>query len=376
MIKIWIGRRESDILTYIPNDFNYSITYYGSNNHLTNFAFNTQKRALAKYSTKFYEFIINCINNLCKIDTDYELYFYNSMLTKKLEILQPTLKKHFRNCNNYILLDWLNNKSYSRLWLSNSVTVPPFTLLSKRECQISNLNSKFPKYSEYIIQRNYSSGGSGTYHLTRENENEIFNQLSYSEPYLVSPYIDNTISACCHVIIGTDNTIIFPIGFQILSENKDTMNYLGTTYQKPSYLNIADSQVENFILSISRRLSHNGYRGICGYDFLIKENELILIEINPRYMASSYLLNHVLAKEKLPSLFELNDMAFGDDSKLKNYQKSIYNLQVPYITRTIYYDKTKTISLPNDYELLFNDGLDSVHIYENNAYLYRYITKC
>ena len=65
MIKIWIGRRESDILTYIPNKFNYSITYYGSNNQVSNFAFNNKKRAQAKYSTQFYTFIICCIKKLC-----------------------------------------------------------------------------------------------------------------------------------------------------------------------------------------------------------------------------------------------------------------------------------------------------------------------
>lgn len=376
MIKIWIGRRESDILTYIHNKFNYSITYYGSNNQPTNFAYDIQKRTLAKYNKKFYEFIITCIKKLCKVDSDYELYFYNSILSKELEKLEPSLKKHFRNCNSYILLDWLNNKSYSRLWLSNSVDVPPFTLLSKGECSISYLKNKYPNYSEYIIQKNYSSGGKGTYHLKSENENAILNQLSQFEPYLVSPYIANAISACCHVIIGIDDAIIFPIGFQILSENMDTMSYLGTTYQKPSSLNITDSQIEEFILNISCRLSRNGYRGICGYDFLIKENQLILIEINPRYMASSYLLNHVLAKENLPSLFDLNDMAFVNDSRLMDYKKSIHSLNVPYITQTIYYNKVKNKQLPDDYELLFDDGLENVCIYEDNAYLYRYIIKC
>ena len=31
MIKIWIGRRETDLLTYPSEYFDFSITYYGSN---------------------------------------------------------------------------------------------------------------------------------------------------------------------------------------------------------------------------------------------------------------------------------------------------------------------------------------------------------
>lgn len=375
MIKIWIGRRESDILTYMPNKFDYSISYYGSNNQKNNFSFDRQKRTFSRYNKDFYCFIIKCIEDICNDRLDYELYFYNNILSRELENLQPSLKNHFRNCNNYSLIDWLNNKSYSRLWLSNSVNVPPFALLSKDECHIDNLSVIFPHYSEYIIQKNYSSGGKGTYHLTSNNENIILNQLSSSEPYLASPYIANAIAACCHVIIGSKNVIVFPIGFQILSEHMDTMTYLGTTYQKPNHLRITDLQIEEFILKISHRLACNGYRGICGYDFLIQEKQLILIEINPRYMASSYLLNYVLAKENLPSLFDLNDMAFSNDMKLGIYQKQIYNLNIPYVTKTAYYNETKTTSLPSKYILLFNDGLDNAYAFENNAYMYRYIDK-
>lgn len=373
MIKIWIGRRESDVLTYRPNIFDYSITYYGSNNQISNFAFDIKKRTQAKYNKEFYLFIITCLQRLCSEDSAYDLYFYNSTLSKELGNLQPSLKKHFKNCNNYVLLDWLNNKSYSRLWLSNSVMVPPFTLLSKEECRLSFLKNKFPNYTEFIIQKNYSSGGKGTYHLTEKNENIIFSQLSAAEPYLVSPYLTDTTSACCHVIIGKSDALIFPIGYQILSENMDTMSYLGTTYKKPHSLKIADSQIEEFILNISKRLSKNGYRGICGYDFLIREKQLVLIEINPRYMASSYLLNYVLSNANLPSLFELNDMAFVDNNKLYTYQECIKNLNIPYTTKTIYYNSTLDKRLPNEYELLFVDGLDNVYDYEENAYLYRYI---
>lgn len=376
MIRIWIGRRESDILTYSPNIFNYSITYYGSNNKVSNFAFCVGKRTQAKYDKPFCLFIINCIKDISCYDSNYELYFYNSTLGQKLEKLQPSIKKHFKNCNSYTLLDWLNNKSYVRLWLSNTVIVPPFALLSKEECYLSNLKYKFPDSLEFIIQKNYSAGGKGTYRLTKETEPLIMEHLSSALPYLVSPYLSNAISACCHVIIGEKSCIIFPIGFQIISDNMNTMNYLGTTYKKPRNLQIENSKIEEFILNISRLLAQNGYRGICGYDFLIQDEQLILIEINPRYMASSYLLNYILSMEQLPSLFELNNMAFANDNKLSRYINDIAKLTIPYETRTIYYEENLQLHLPREYELYFDDGLDNVSDYEDNSYLYHYIRKC
>ena len=59
-MKIWIGRRESDIFTYKNKVFDYSITFYGSNDQLRNYAFCTQKRTTANYSKDFYIFVNKC----------------------------------------------------------------------------------------------------------------------------------------------------------------------------------------------------------------------------------------------------------------------------------------------------------------------------
>lgn len=373
MVKIWIGRRESDILTSNTYYFDYSITYYGSNDKIRNFTYSTETRTSAKYDKAFYEFVVNCIDDIHSKVDGVELYFYNALLGRKLEQMRPHFKSFFKNCNNYNLLDWLNNKSYTRFWLANTVDVPPFTVLSNSECTYQNLKQKFSDYSEYIIQKNNSSGGNGTYHMTSDNENDIRKLLSPTEPYLVSPYLSNTISACCHVIVGKDSDIIFPIGYQYISLDTNTMNYMGTTYK--SCKNTDYSHIYKFINNISRRLSKNGYRGICGYDFLIMDKKTLLIEINPRYMASSYLINYVLEQNQLPSLFYLNDLAFNENSRLADFQCPISNLEIPYETHTVYYTKDMNTNLPADYIICLSDGFEKAKEYEEHAYLYRYITK-
>lgn len=373
MVKIWIGRRESDILTSNTYYFDYSITYYGSNDEIHNFSYSTEFRTNAKYDKAFYEFVINCIDNIRSKVTDFELYFYNGLLGRKLEQIRPPLKSHFKNCNNYNLLDWLNNKSFTRFWLANTVDVPPFTVLSKSECTYYNLKQKFGDYSDFVIQKNNSSGGNGTYHITSDNEKDIQKLLSPTEPYLVSPYLSNTISACCHVIIGKEKDIIFPIGCQYISTGTNTLNYMGTTFKscnKNEY-----SYVYKFIENISRRLSKNGYRGICGYDFLIMDQKTLLIEINPRYMASSYLINYALEQNQLPSLFELNDLAFNESIRLDDFQYPIRALEIPYETHTVYYTGEAKQDLPADYVLYLGDGYEKAKEYEKHAYLYRYISK-
>lgn len=373
-MKIWVGRRESDILSCKNKVFDYSITFYGSNDKENNFSYCAEKRVCAKYEKEFYVFVNACISTLTKDILDYEIYFYNNTIGKRLEKVNPLLKQHFKNCNNYELLEWLNNKSYTRFWLSNSVSVPPYTLLSASECSYNDLKKKFPFYSEFIIQRNYSSGGSGTYHLTEYNEVKIQNLLSINEPYLVSPYISQSISACCHVIIGKNTNLIFPIGFQIISENTDKMSYLGTSFVKPDCKTINYKEVYIFIEKISKRLAKNGYRGICGYDFLIKDNKILLIEINPRYMASSYLINYALEDNNLPTLFDFNEMAFKDDLLLSKYENMIANLKIPYKTYTQYYRNNSDLEKPSNSILYLDDGLENVKEFDENVYLYRYIT--
>ncbi|MFR7759519.1 MAG: hypothetical protein ACLU1X_00665 [Peptoniphilus grossensis] len=64
-------------------------------------------------------------------------------------------------------------------------------------------------------------------------------------------------------------------------------------------------------MNVGKRLMEINYRGICGLDFIFIQNNILLIEINPRYQGSSYLLNAVLNVYNLPSLFELNSICFS-----------------------------------------------------------------
>lgn len=370
MIKIWIGRRETDVITYKPVFFDYTITYYGSN-QFPNFSYAIKNRKYVNYNDDFYNFIINCLENKLQISDKFELYFYNCRISKKLAIIRPDWKRNFKNCNPYDLLDLLNNKTYTRLWLSNLVHVPPFALLSKSECIYKNLIHKFKPYQQFIIQYNYSSGGDGTFLMNATNEKCIRNKLSLYKPYLVSPYIEDAYSLCCHVVIGKNKNIVFPIGLQILSKE---MNYNGTTYILPIEIKEKLEMIYAFIENISTTLARVGYRGICGYDFLVNNNDIFLIEINPRYMGSSYLINKVLFENNLPSLFELNNNAFQNKTiNWNNYQEKISKLQIRYTSYIMFYKGKKSITELPIYDEIYSDGYNLASSYDSDVYLYSYL---
>lgn len=373
-IKVWVGRYESDVLTYNQNPFDYSITYYGSNKK-NNFAYSTKMRWIAKYDNDFADFMNSALTNICQKD-DIEIFFYSNDPKNVLLSKYPNYTKYCRNCNDNKLIDWLNNKTYTRLWLDNIVEVPKYTLLSKYECTYNHLHAIFPDFDEFIIQKNYSSGGEGTYRLTQQNESSIIEKLSLTEPYLVSAYYKNTFSLCCHVIIAKDNNIIFPLGQQLLSPANHRISYEGTDYSFFKNLNkVSTNNCMEFIEKISNLLSQNGYRGICGYDFLLINNKPILIEINPRFMGSSYLINHVLAENEIPSLFTLNTMAFQNNPSIQKYKRIIMNMDINYYTKTIRNFEGKDNIKPPKRKWLFTDGLTENMQLDSDVYLYRFFDR-
>ena len=61
MYRVWIGNRESEILTY--NIFDESVTFYGSNK-MPNNAFSNKIRVPNNYNHAFKEFVIKTINHI------------------------------------------------------------------------------------------------------------------------------------------------------------------------------------------------------------------------------------------------------------------------------------------------------------------------
>ena len=373
--KIWIGKRESDILTY--EFFDLSITFYGSNNS-NNFSFSNEYRHKATYSNDFTVFVINNINEIYKKHQDIEIHFYSSVFAHKIIAKCPQYRKNIVNMNSLFVLNNLRHKTLSRIWLSNSVPVPAFTLLSKKECNIKNLSRKFDGFSSFVIQKNYSGGGSGTYLINNNNEPTIFNKLSENELYLVSPYYYPSQSLSCHILIDDRNCVALPVSEQIIYSKKYNLEYMGNRYlssESPVSLLVKEKAV-----IIGDLLKHLGYKGICGFDFISYNGEIYLLEINPRYQGSSFVLNLALKEYQLPSLFELNTMCFNGEIKddIKNAINSIViNHTNHYVIYHDYDDLKKAEQIiSTDNGLVFCDGYDKALHFEKGCYLLRYILPC
>ena len=114
--KIWIGKRESDIMTY--EYFDMSITFWGSNTG-NNYSFCTTNRIKDNYDNAFTQFVLkklDCYFNQYN-KPDIEIHFYNNSFAYKLISINPLLKKYIVNMNSQRIFNIVRHKTLSRVWL-------------------------------------------------------------------------------------------------------------------------------------------------------------------------------------------------------------------------------------------------------------------
>ena len=104
---------------------------------------------------------------------------------------------------------------------------------------------------------------------------------------------------------------------------------------------------------IGKLLYQMGYRGIFGCDYLYNNKEIYLVEINPRYQASTFLLNRVAWKKSLLlAPHSMHILAFYKDNDF-NYKTIKKN-----------FSRTKYIQLldENDYNAFVFSMVDGVNV--------------
>ena len=190
---------------------------------------------------------------------------------------------------------------------------------------------------------------------------------------MISPYYENNISFSCHLLIDNKKVTVFPISQLLFNYDNNKIAYCG--YKYLDYNNELAIQVKNKAINVGKRLMEINYRGICGLDFIFIQNNILLIEINPRYQGSSYLLNAVLNVYNLPSLFELNSICFSANYINNDITSQIDKMSVSIESYTSIYilcGCNDIKNLPKNV-LLFLDGLSNANKFEDGVYLYRYL---
>lgn len=377
---IWIGHRESEI--FKTNDFfSNSITSWGSGLN-GNISYDQTYNTRIIINELRNDFISDTLQKLMK-RSNYKVMFYSPTLGYSLMKLYPEFKDHFICLNSKTILSLLNDKINTRLWISNHLPVLEFVLLPGASCQIEKIKKYFPDHEKFVVQEAKSSGGLGTFFIDSLNYVEITSRLKLDNLYLVSYFAAPSFSLNAHILITDSDVIVLPPSVQIIEEYGCNLIYSGADFVNYQYIDKRfQDNVYNYSKKIGSLLQEIDYRGICGIDYLVYNNKVYFVEINPRFQASTLLLNIALNEESLPSMQALHLSAFEKTpipsiKKLENIKVnySLYKYKKESQDNTKQYLKKLTILKDSqETEYILYDGFRE-NDYSDGTYLYQVIWK-
>lgn len=306
----WIGIRESEIRD-INGLFEGSITIFGSGQN-NNFAFEKVYKTRINYNKDNEDlncFIAETAKKLVESDPEIKFLLYYPM---EAEGFGNIVLNHSLCLNSLQLTNLLENKLYTKLWMSDLVPIIPFSTVVEKELNYQELCSRFKESNTFVIQGTFSCGGSSTWMVDNEQDFlDVQKQFIPYDIYTVSPYIKDNISVNIHMIIYEEDIVIFPSSIQLICIEHHSLCYKGADFVMASMLpEETKIKINEYSKKIGTKLQVSGYRGVCGIDFLITENDIFFVEINARFQSSSFLINEALAKLNRPSLQEMNIEAF------------------------------------------------------------------
>lgn len=370
---VWIGTKESDIL-HTNHFFSNSITACGSGKN-GNFSFSNAKNIRINYNTNnrnYTKYLSEQMGRILEKDSTVQFMYYNPYYA---HFLLPSYASHICCLNPRSVMDLLRSKCEMRTMASKYIPIVPFERILGEDLYAALATNVDSTGEKYIIQENISSGGEGTYVISSTNALPSFSQ---NDTYLLSPFYENNISVNINFMIFDDKILVFPPSVQIIQQINGKLLFMGTDYYTEKYGEYLEKKlIMQNTLKLASALQTMGYRGIGGFDYIWTNGQLLFLECNPRFQASTYLLNLSLEKLGFPSVQEMNFMAFCHENapEFDSYEINITYSCVAYSYQSYLknsFIRKEWYAHPNVVEIL-TDGMDYGMDFAENAYLYRII---
>lgn len=301
---IWVGRFYSDII-FSEHLFEGAITIYSFSGEKKcecfSYLSDDSKETVAFLDKGFKEFVLDCMKQLVKQNKKSRFLFYSDILATEIIEENPFWEEYIVavNRNQH---PWLRSKTYSRIWLKDIVKLPGLDIVTKEECTMKELQSRFSDSKQFIIQENISSGGHGTYLLNSSTEESVQEKLDHDLCYVVSPYVEDSKSINTHVFISDNQILVFPYSFQDIIYSNDRLEFYGSVFTPNKE---KKEEVHELSYKIAEKLQTIGYRGICGIDLLITEDDLYFVELNCRFQGSTFIIDSFANSRYGVSIFDL-----------------------------------------------------------------------
>lgn len=374
----WIGIQESEI-NQMAELFSGSITIFGSGRN-GNYAFDKKHNLRYNYNLDnddWIEFVNESAAQIVQRYSDCAFLLYYPM---DVTVYDKIVADRAIAINDFQKLDLLDNKFTCREWLSNDVPSVPNEICCGEKI-ISEYGSKLANNQRFVVQGEYSCGGSDTWLLSNESRESVIPRIEKSRNFSISPYLKNSISLNVHIVVYAKQVVILPASVQIIMLKKYSFDYQGADFFTYCDLpqNIRD-KVQEYAQIIGERLRRIGYRGICGIDFIATPDEVFFSEINPRFQSSSFLINIALRENGYRfGLPHLHLDAFSHD--VCQYILPEFKVEYSFFKTVFFNDRKDVLKHLSGQAKIFedvlyiDDDLSWEETLEENTYLYKLIFK-
>ena len=335
----WIGPRESDILG-LESIYSGSITFYGSNSE-NNISYCSNNDIRINHNIdhpETSEFILDQQIKLIQKYPDCKFMYYNPNYAHGAPDL---IVKRTICLNSECFTKTLDDKKAFRTGAQHLVPMLDIQTMYGKDCSYSTLRSAdlWTDSDAYVIQETVSSGGQGTFYMSKANEKNILLALSPEREYLVSGYIKSNIPLNLHAVIYDRDIILFPGSIQVIVPSEERLLYRGADFVSfkmlPVYVKEAFYSAAQ---SLCEKIQKDGYRGVLGIDGMWTKHGVYVLEINNRFQGSTHLLNRALMEAGLPSVQECTISAFQHENVSSQMKTQFQAVDVPYSSFVQIYD--------------------------------------
>jgi len=248
-----------------------------------------------------------------------EIMAYNPRLFSKCKL--PSHVKQICKNSDW-LLKILDNKIETRKYFKDIVPMLEYYHIKGNDF---NYNELRKISEEIVIQSPLGSGGAKTFYCNKDNNIQIKSMLNPNQEYSISAYQKNNLSYTIYGVIGENQIEIMPPSQQQF-ELSYNIEWIGSEYNV--YIeNTVKKKLIEYTTKICKKVQKDEYRGILNIDFIFANDELYLIETNPRFGGTIDKVDAFLQESQLPSIFEYNYRAFNNQElpSTKNMKKTIFN---------------------------------------------------
>ncbi len=263
------------------------------------------------FMREYKDYVYSTARNIQNLNCNAKFICFNEKIRK---LCSDMTDINIVRSNDPNVLDFLNNKFKTRELVKDIVPIFDYYMLDNSNLQYDYIKDVVGS-DKFVIQAETGAGGDSTYLV--ENEKDLEEICNSGKKYCVSKYV-NHLPLNITLIIGDDDILLLPISVQLILLTDNKFKYVGGDFVYVEQLpkNI-EKQINSYSLEIANRIKELGYRGVLGIDFVLCDNDnIIFMEINPRFQASSFLISLCLEKEYNTNVGELHYLAMTNQ-KLK-----------------------------------------------------------